>query len=137
VLHSTGVQRGAACSGGDCGGVVWSSWLMLSRAFQLMPSHRRYALVSNKAGPARSPSSRRATRWVSPSCVITATRPRRFVVVEVDRADLDVDTDEGCVEREVDFVFEGLCERVVAFVAVGVDGHPFDDLVGCFVVSLR
>ena len=38
-----------------------------------------------------------------------------FVAVEVDQADLDADTDEGCVEWEVDF----------------------DDLVDRFVVSLH
>ena len=33
-------------------------------------------------------------------------QPAPFIAVEVDRADLDVDIDEGCVEREVDFVFD-------------------------------
>ena len=39
---------------------------MLSRASQLMLSHRRYALVSRSAGSVRITRSRRETRWVSP-----------------------------------------------------------------------
>ncbi len=58
-----------------------------------------------------------------------------FVPVEIDGANLDADTDEGCVKWKVNFVFEGLRERCVALVAVGIDCDSFNDLLDGILVS--